>query len=101
MNELIAREMEKGYVKPESVYVPSQRETAKLYDLETKLHEAVRACAEEWLRLDERDLVKDFYKVGVPQTLFDLLLGYDRNAAHLAAIAYLEKEGYTVTRSKQ
>jgi hypothetical protein len=87
--------IKEGYEKPSLVYV-DQTTGKKLYNLETKLHETVEACAKEWLRLDERDPEKDFWKAGLPQALFDLLIGYDKSAAILAAMAYLEHEGYKV-----
>lgn len=88
-------------VKPGRIYIGKSEQTEKLYELERRRGEAIRATATEWARFmrearggDELD----FWGEAMPQQLFDILDTYADGAVE-AAIAFLEANGYIVTDS--
>ena len=62
---------------------------------ESRRNEIIRKCCEEWANLF--NIPKEyFWKVALPQGLYDLLESWDSNASTLACIAYLEMKGYSI-----
>ncbi len=85
--------MAKGdYVRPRSIFMGGEQK--KLYRLEEHRNKALRACAEEWATI-EKVPREEYWIRTLPQALYDLLGSLDREAAAIAAVAYLENEGYT------
>lgn len=77
----------KKYKKPELIFIGHDAE--KLYSLENDRNESIKKCAEEWLNV--QNLSKyDFWKVAIPQALFDVLESFDTRAAYLAAKSFIE-----------
>jgi len=74
-------------------------ETEKLYKAEEKRNEAIFKSAEAFKKLyEKKGLYQDIWKEAMPETLTQVLEGFDRQAAELAAIAFLERRGYTITK---
>lgn len=88
------------YIKPRLIRIERWEKTEKLYKLEAILHKALDASVREWLKVN-RLTEKDFWTIGIPQGLYDLLHGYDQSASKLAAEAFLEFHGYIVTKPKE
>jgi hypothetical protein len=64
----------------------------KLYELEDLLHKSLGDVAAENLRIngdDSGNASKDFFKVGIPSALYQLLLSYDKRAVDLAVLVYI------------
>jgi GNAT superfamily N-acetyltransferase len=92
--------IDKSVVKPGLIRINRSEESEVLYQLEERLHEVANRSIKAWLRIKELDEKKDFWGTGLPQHLFDYLESWDRDAAEIAALAFLEHRGYSVTKAK-
>ena len=87
-----------SYTQPQSFYVSGDgKEGKKLYDLERKRNEIVGECAKQWAVLAEVDQ-KEYWFRSLPQALHDTLESYQTECGIVAAEAFLERHGWTVTR---
>lgn len=83
----------KKYRKPTCPYIGRGPSTEKLYKLEEKSHEVFKKCAQE---LGKVLGLEDFWREILPEAMFSFLDGWDRSAGIIAAIAFLERQGYDV-----
>ncbi len=68
-----------------------------LYRAEERRTAAIKACAQEWSKVtNTSDL--DYWKVALPQALFDTLEQWEPACAQAAAEAFLKFHGWTVQR---
>lgn len=70
-----------------------------LYDLEDQRNQAIRACAAEQGKILGFDR-SQFWTHSLPEQLFALLDSFDNRASEDAAIAFLERQGYSVTKEE-
>lgn len=91
---------EKKYTKPGLIRIERFDKTEGLYMAEEHIHELARKAINEWLKITETPK-SEYWTKGVPQHLFDYLDSWDREGAELAAVAFLEMRGYSVSEKKQ
>lgn len=85
------------YRKPTNPPIGYSEATKALYFLEGETNKAIKAAAHELGRfLGFTD--KQFWTHSIPEGLRAVLESFDNRAAELAAVAFLENRGYTVTR---
>ncbi len=81
------------YRTPRSQFIGQNRTTAKLYKLEEKAGEAIRAVAEERRRVapieGDDGSVRALYRIVLPQVLLDLFERYETGTALCAARAFV------------
>lgn len=82
-----------GYTLP-TIPAIMRVKAGDLYAMEERRSDLVITCAE---RMQKIMGWNDLWKVAVPESLAALLDSMDTHAAAAAAIAYLHKQGYTVT----
>jgi len=80
------------------VRVPHNTDTRDLYRAEAKARAAVRESALMLADVLGYDRARQFWTHALPHALRDLLDAWDCHAAELAALDFLERRGYTVTR---
>lgn len=104
MTELTERDLERAklaqkdlpkYTKPSNIFIGLS--ATQLYNLERRRSAAIRACANEWARVIGVDKA-EFWTRSIPQSLYETLEQYEIGAAVIAAEAFLERYGYTITR---
>jgi hypothetical protein len=76
------------YKRPEIIRIGRAPTTERLYKAEARRDDAIKRAITEWLEVMGRP-AEDFWTVGYPQQLLDILSGWDNRAAYLAATAYL------------
>lgn len=76
--------------KPSNIRIDRMEETEKLYRLEHLRSEAIRAAANELAVVLGHDGEKDYWKVTMPQALFDVLDSFELAASYQAAKAFVE-----------
>jgi hypothetical protein len=86
--------MKNFYRKPTMQSIGSDAE--KLYALETKRNELIKQAASEQGKILGFS-ADQFWTHSLPEQLASVLGSFDKNAASIAAIAFLEKEGFTIT----
>jgi|GEM_PF-5269720 len=86
------------YRKPTLVRIDRMKETEKLYTLEHKRNELIKNCCKEWANLYKIP-EEHFWKVALPQGLYDLLESFDTKASVLACITFLEHKGYETKKA--
>lgn len=74
--------------KPQKVFIPRNKDTEKLYQLEEKRAQVIIECAEEWQKVTGTK--GDFWSEIMPQSLFDILSSYGSWVSTQAARAFLE-----------
>lgn len=79
----------KEYTKPKSVSIAFSKESKRLYGLEANRSVAIKDCATEWAKVTGVEQ-SEFWTRSIPQVLFDTLNSFDREAAYIAAKAYIE-----------
>jgi len=89
--------MAKEYVKPSLVRIERTNRTERLYTQEGKRNDLLIDAAREWLKVQEKP-EDALWNEAIPQALYDLLESFDPQASELAAQAYLESIGYTVSK---
>jgi len=88
-----------GYLKPVIPYVQRSPETEKLHKAEENMIEAIFKTTQAFRSIFKtKGLYQHIWKEALPEVLVQALEGFDRPAAELAAIAFLEKQGYTITK---
>ena len=94
--------MHRGLAKltpPQRTFISAGKTSERLYKLEDKRSEAIKACAEEWAKLMK--VPEDrYWEQTLPQALFDTLESYEVAAAAIAAEQFLKQLGWEVTRPK-
>jgi hypothetical protein len=85
---------EKVYRRPTNPHIG--QEAKLLYQLEDKRDDALRAATEELGKLMG---LTDFFHEMLPEGLLALLDQWDRRAGEAAAVEFLTRQGYTVTKS--
>lgn len=95
--------MKKEDYKVVMVRIEKRDDTKKLYELERSRNKIIEDCTKEWLRLVELNLKEkhDFWKVGIPSALFDILDAWDTKAGVVACKTFLEREGYEIKKVKK
>lgn len=99
-----------GYRMPTGGFIARGRVTEKLYRLEEKAADAIKASAVELHRLSTTPTVKTvdavavrststYWKLAMPETIFSVLDSFQTECAILAAIAFLRKEGIEIDAS--
>lgn len=73
-------------------FLSRTKETERLYDLEHQRQELLTKITHEWLKVVGRPRT-DFWKVGVPTMLYDVLGAWDRQASIAAAKEFLARNG--------
>lgn len=90
-----------GYRKPTFPYIARFDKTEKLYKAEERLHKALEQTANALKDLyKEKNQYQHYWKEALPEVLAQLFETHDHKAAELAAIAYLEMKGYTITKEE-
>ena len=74
------------------IYMGGTEENEKLYELEEKRYQILKQCAEEWMRLNNIPK-EDYYNVGLPTAIYDLLNSVDSRASKVACKQFLDDEG--------
>jgi hypothetical protein len=89
-----------GYVYPVAPCISRMKETAKLYKLEDKVIEVIKAATEEFknVYVERPNIYKDFWKECLPEELRQTLNRFDSKASELAAISYLQSRGYEISK---
>jgi len=86
------------YLKPRSIKISRMKKTEKLYTLEHKRNELIKNCCKEWSGLFKVP-EEHFWRIALPQGLYDLLESFDTKASVLACIAFLEHKGYETKKT--
>jgi len=74
------------------IYIDRSKETEKLYELEEKRWQIIKQCTEEWMKLN--NIPKgDFWTVGLPTCLYNLLNSVSNKASITACKQYLQDRG--------
>lgn len=90
---------EEGYLKPMFPYIGSIPETEKYLATETKMLESISKTAKAFQKLyKDKNVYQNVWKEALPEVLGQVLEGNERKASELAAIAFLERKGYTITK---
>lgn len=84
-----------NYAEPSAIFIGD--DARKLYELENRRTEIIRACAEEWARHCDVNK-KEFWTRSLPQALFDTLEKYQTECSIVAAEAFLKQLGWKVER---
>ncbi len=92
------KKMKADYRKPTAQFIGRSRTSEKLYNLERKVEGPLRAAARELGNLlgfkpDQ------LWTHAMPEALLNILDSSDAQAALLAAQVFIEKHGYTMTRT--
>lgn len=83
-------------IEPVSIKVPRNASTNHLYSLENRLHDSLKECAYEWLRVfNIREA--EIWSQGIPQAMFDLLDSFTSECSVAAAKSYLRGQGFHVS----
>lgn len=82
-------------VEPSQTFIGRGRQTQTLYRLEDKRSAAIKACAQEWMKLQG---VTDYWGHGLPQALFDTLNSTQPESAAIAAEKFLRELGWKLER---
>lgn len=96
--KLVQQSIEK-YTKPTPCFIGDSAGSRKLYAAEAKRSVLIGQCAAEWSKIMGVDKA-EYWKRAIPQALYDIFDGYEMGAAVVAAEAFLERYGYTITRPK-
>lgn len=89
------------YKLPQCFYVCGDSGAGKkLYELEEKRSQIIKACAEKWAEIAEVDK-KEYWFCSLPQVLHDTLESYQTECGIIAAEAFLLRHGWTVTRPEK
>lgn len=89
------------YTPPECYFVSGDSgDGAKLYELENKRSDVIKACAETWAKIAEVSK-KEYWTRSLPQALHDTLEAYQIECGIIAAEAFLKRHGWTVTRPEK
>lgn len=81
--------------KPVGPYI-SSASAKKLYQLEEQRDQYIEACAEELMKVLN---LSNMWDEAIPEALLAVLESHGKAQAVAAASAFLEKNGYTVTKS--
>ena len=90
--------MEKEHVDifcVKKIYIDRSETTEKLYELEEKRWQIIKQCVEEWLKLNKLPK-NEFWTIGLPTVLYDLLNSVSNKASRVACKQYLEDRGHNV-----
>lgn len=88
-----------GYKKPSFPNIRRFFETEKLYEAENNLYRALDLVAKRFHELyKERTTYQKLWEEVYPEILARILSRYDPKAAELAAIGYLERQGYNIEK---
>lgn len=99
--------------RPTFVRIPSVKDTRRLYRLEERRNEMIKQCATEWIKvvsdqfphlarlISEATEEDRLFKIALPQQLYEVLDGFDEQAATLAAEFFLKARGYDVKAPPQ
>lgn len=92
---------EEGYTKPIFPYIGSIPETEKYLATEDTMLKSIRKTAEAFSKLyKNKNCYQNVWKEALPEILGQVLEGNDRKASELAAITFLERKGYTITKEE-
>lgn len=76
-------------VKPHIIRINRTRETEKLYTLERKRNDAIKAAAKEYAKVMDHP-AREYWSRTIPQALFDTLESFQGSSSYAAAKAYCE-----------
>lgn len=87
-----------GYVMPTAPFITRGRTTEKLYKLEEKTADAIRAGAKELATVLEIPEAM-YWRQTLPEALMTILGSYDQEASIMAAVGFLRTQGIAVDTS--
>ena len=87
--------MQEKAIEPTHTKIPHNSRTKRLYSLENQLHEVLKGCALEWLKVNGMP-EKEMWSRAVPQAMFDLMDSFDSDCSEAACKAYLRSRGFDI-----
>jgi len=88
---------EEGYQKPTFPHIANTSETEKYLAIESRAIDAIEKAMEGLQTLYKKhDFYQNKWKEACPEILAQMLMSYTHRASELAAIAYLERQGYVI-----
>ncbi len=86
-------ETETKLFEVKSLFIAKNEETAKLYELEEQLHSVMSKTIHEWMKISGIDK-KEYWTVGLPTALYDLMNSWEGRAGTEASISYLHNKRF-------